>query len=113
MNTKQIIHEVEKEFDEKFTCGGITGTVAFRKGKDRPYEIKKFIHSYTRKLIEALAEEIIGEERPLPTYRFEKDAPYDVHTAVDLFIEAERETSRELLKDEQRLKVKEILSNLK
>ena len=111
MNTKQIIDEMEKEFDE--TIGTEIGTQEWAYFTDQKKVIKSFIHSYTRKLIESLAEEIIGEERPLPTYRFEKDAPYDVHTAVDLFIEAERETSRELLKDEQRLKVKEILSNLK
>ncbi len=106
MTINQTVSEQMREFDSYRNYDGS------EYGSYLHASIRGFIHSYTRKLIESVAEEIIGEERPLPTYRFEKDAPYDVHTAVDLFIEAERETSRELLKDEQRLKLKEIISQI-
>jgi hypothetical protein len=49
------MNEIEKEFDDNFTFGGITGTVAFNKDKYRPYEIKYFY----RKSFKALATKLV------------------------------------------------------
>lgn len=106
MNTKQIIHEVEKEFDEKFTCGGITGTVAFRKGKDRPYEIKKFIHSYTRKLIESVAEEM---KYIVALHRLSAWSPQDKDLEL---ISKGSKTTADAITDDIDLKVKEIINQI-
>ena len=61
-------------------------------------DILSFITSYTRKLIEAVGEEIIGEDDEC---RF--DAFSDPDTIID----------KNDLREEQRLKVKEIINSLK
>ena len=60
--------------------------------------VKSFISSYTRTLLESFGEEIIGEDENI---RFLSK------------ISTERSRAKNQLRDEQRLKVKEILSNLK
>lgn len=53
MTTKQILDEMEKEFDEKFVRPD---------GEIDEYadDVKSFIHSFSRKLIESLAEEMMA-----------------------------------------------------
>lgn len=93
MTTKQIIQEMEKELVKK----------ARRTDDLMDYEdyyeipVDKF-HSYTRKLIEAVAEEIIGE---------------DGMTMSDRLGDQLAVLSKNALRTEQRLKVKEILEVIK
>lgn len=103
MTINQILAEQMKEFEKEFSNGG--------KGKQwdgywedvdmfistvKIEDVKAFIHSYTRKLIESLAEEIITCD------------PY-----ADLKLSEEMQGGRFKLRQEQRIKKKEILSNLK
>lgn len=78
MKINQIVDEQMKEFDEKFVLDltevffgkreklreqgwevGDNGSKILKQSLT-PDQVKSFIHSYTRKLIESLAEEIIG-----------------------------------------------------
>lgn len=103
MTINQILAEQMKEFEKEFSNGG--------KGKQwdgywedvdmfistvKIEDVKAFIHSYTRKLIESVAEELCPEWI---------DNPYGEVSSYTVGRRDERK--------EQRLKVKEILSNLK
>jgi hypothetical protein len=50
--------EIEKMFDKEFTYGGITGTVAFEEGKDRPFKVKDFYRSQLSALLTELEERV-------------------------------------------------------
>lgn len=85
MTTNKIIDEMEKELMAQMVEG------------DMDYKgVSILIHSYTRKLIKSVAEEIIGD---------------DEDEALDDYELRERE-SKNQLRAEQRLKVKEIINSL-
>lgn len=105
MTTKQIIDQMEKEFDEKFWHEEALEThqpceylLNNEDGKCNCQikDIKKFIHSYTRTLLESFGEEIIGRDR---------DEVIGNETYINTIIENQ-------LRAEQRLKVKEIISSI-
>ena len=91
MTTKQIIDQMEKEFDEKFVVECPTG---INKGRAVlnpifPEPVMSFFHSYTRTLLESFGEEIIGRDR---------DEVIGNETYINTIIEIQ-------LRAEQRLKV--------
>ncbi len=106
MTINQILSEMKKEFlqySSEGYSGGKDGLRCFE--CDRKYSGEASygqlcavcnFHSYTRKLIESLAEEIITCD------------PY-----ADLKLSEEMQGGRFKLRQEQRIKKKEILSNLK
>lgn len=92
MTIQQIIDEQMREFDKKFVVECPTG---LNKGKEVlnpmfPEPIKSFLSSYTRKLIEALGEEIM-------------DVAIDQKDECPIVDDVLRQ---------QRLKLKEIISSL-
>lgn len=97
MTLNQILDEQMKELDEKFPVGkyGITHVLVDA--------LKFHIKMFSRKLIESLAEEILGEDDEKEV--FWKEGCHDVEVECD-------NSSRNLLRAEQRLKVKEILQNI-
>ena len=101
MTTKDILNQMEKEFDEKFVYGEKWKT--YREGNSpsmyKPKHIKSFIRSYIRTLLESFGEEIIGEEKE---DKFYSPGEIEVYNGV----------VRNILRAEQRLKVKEILQNI-
>lgn len=97
MKTKQIIEEMEKEFDDKFKSREGEETAYAQGWILLPDDIKSFISSYTRTLLESFGEEIIGEDDAIPS-------EYVPGFEVD--------SIRDELRAEQRLKVKEILQNI-
>lgn len=109
MTIQQLIEEQMKEFDEKFVTfqpdGTSWGAGLYLNEKVMPDDIKSFISSSTRKLIEALGEEIIGEsEKPLFSERYK---------CQDFEDKTLRKQGRNELRDIQRLKLKEIISSFK
>ena len=113
MNTKQIIENIEKEFDERFHeiyaketkkhIGG--GEFYVNYIVDKNDEIKDFIRSYTRTLLEAFAEEVIGENETAVLVRKTPE--------TDFFIdEIPASVESNLFRDMQRNKAKEIISSI-
>lgn len=94
MNTKQIIQEMEKEFEKNFEF--------MREGFNHMVykECKSFISSYTRKLIESVAEEIINVEL------WTGDGKGEGEELIPDGIE------QAFLRQRQRLKEKEIISQI-
>jgi len=93
MKIQQLIEEQMREFDKKFVVECPTG---LNKGKEVlnpmfPEPIKSFLSSYGRKLIEAVGEEIM-------------DVAIDQKDECPIVYDVLRQ---------QRLKLKEILSNIK
>lgn len=114
MNTKQIVENIEKEFDERFHeiyaketkkhIGG--GEFYVNYIVDKNDEIKDFIRSYTRTLLEAFAEEVIGENETAVLVRKTPETELlidEVPTSLD----------RNRIRDMQRNKAKEIINSLK
>lgn len=105
--TKDIIKEMDKGFDERFTYD------AAKMGEDGgPFKIvdslysrekfKSFINSYTRTLLESFGEEIIGSNEDVSGWygtSFANDGLGDKGTRNELRIQ-------------QRLKMKEILEGV-
>lgn len=101
MTTKQIIQEMEKEFDERFTMQLSKELTAVTPWATLS-EIRAFIKKRTRTLLESFGEEIIGGYIECPNCdnneQFEDEkCHYEVNK----------------LKNQQRLKVKEILEVIK
>jgi nitrogenase molybdenum-iron protein alpha/beta subunit len=92
MTTKQIIQEMEKELAKDKWSAECIGSVS-----DYIEGIDEIVKPHLRKLIQAVSEEIIGE---------------DEDEALDDF-ELKERWSKNLLRAEQRLKVKEILEVIK
>lgn len=93
MNTKQIIQNMEKEFDRQFVkYNGRYIEDSFIDPNGLVGPVRKFIKEYTRSLLSAFAEEVIGENE-------EKDFPDYILPRNDL-------------RQDQRLKVKEIISEI-
>lgn len=88
MTTKDILNQMEKELYEFIASSP----------PNYPSVWKSLIRSRLRTLLESFGEEIIGEDENI---RFLSK------------ISTERSRAKNQLRDEQRLKVKEILSNLK
>lgn len=112
MTIQQLIDEQMKEFDKKFSKyiktvsigqydnSGVN--VGFLAAKD---VILKWHTDVTRKLIEAVGEELIGEdEKPLFSERYETAGHQD---------KSLRKRGRNELRSIQRLKMKEIINSLK
>lgn len=102
MTTKQIIDQMEKEFDEKFPGDVVTmeedGTHArITSSLYNRDSIKDFINKSIRTLLESFGEEIIGEDDAIPS-------EYVPGFEVD--------SIRDELRAEQRLKKKEIVKSL-
>ena len=95
---------MEKEFEKHFN---FSKNQAVSWDPIKP-ELQHFIHSYTRKLIESLAEEIIGSSYDwFAKWREYVNSKYDKKEAGVI------DNYPYWLTEQQRLKVKEILSNLK
>ena len=94
MTTKQIIQEQMKSFDYEFVITSQWQQKEWRSKYSTDF-VKAFIHSYTRKLIESLAEEICPEWI---------DNPYGEVSSYTVGRRDERK--------EQRLKVKEIINQI-
>ena len=126
MKINQIVDEQMKEFDEKFVLDltevffgkreklreqgwevGDNGSKILKQSLT-PDQVKSFIHSYTRKLIESVAEEIIGEDET-EAGQIARDEKLGVQTYYVITANMKR---RNQLRAEQRLKVKEIISKL-
>lgn len=87
MKIQQLIDEQMKEFDKSIFHG------------------PDFLNNFARKLIEALGEELIGEdEKPLFSERYETAGHQD---------KSLRKRGRNELRSIQRLKMKEIIKSLK
>ena len=105
MTTKDILNQMEKEFDEKFwheealeihqPCEYLLNNED-GKCNCQIKDIKKFIHSYTRTLLESFGEEVCPEWI---------DNPYGEVTNYSVGRRDERKAIR--------LKVKEILQTIK
>ena len=98
MTTKDILNQMEKEFDEKFVVECPTG---INKGRAVlnpifPEPVMSFFHSYTRTLLESFGEEVCPEWI---------DNPYGEVTNYSVGRRDERKAIR--------LKVKEILEVIK
>ena len=94
MTTKQIIQEQMKSFDYEFVITSQWQQKEWRSKYSTDF-VKAFIHSYTRKLIESLAEEICPEWI---------DNPYGEVSNYTVGRRAERKSIR--------LKVKEIINQI-
>ncbi len=117
MNTKQIVSEQMKEFDDEIyiPCESSCISQEYPTADcncDTPKtrgEIKSFIFKdYTHKLTESVAEEIIGKDE-VKQVRVKDDcyrSGYKTKSLGNAYM-------RNKLRAEQRLRVKEILSNLK
>ncbi len=108
MITHDTIQKMDKELKSNLE------QLMLAKHETRNERIVALFHSYTRKLIESLAEEIIGKNiRHVTATMGDKDHTGDVDT--DEVINALQDDIDAVndYKEEQRLKVKEILSNLK
>lgn len=97
---------MEKEFDKRFSnggkgeqWGGYWEDVDMFISTVKIEDVRAFIHSYTRKLIESVAEEIVGEEKEDEFY---SPGEIEVYNGI----------VRNILRAEQRLKVKEIISSI-
>lgn len=102
MNTKQIIDEMEKELMAQIVEG------------DMDYkDANILIHSYTRKLIESVAEELIGRDQTSIHRGHEIDGAYCIQCDTFIKVHPMRIYGRNQLRAKQRLKVKEIITNLK
>lgn len=113
MTTKQILDEMEKGFDEQIYCKGemckwCKGLGTCGSGVN-PDNAKSFIHSYTRKLIESLAEEII----PMNFEYCDSCQALGVDNFGGWCSICKDALNANRRYNQQRLKVKEILSNLK
>lgn len=114
MTTKTTIQNMEKQFDAHY---GEYGNDDFRSCSPECElnidNIKKFIHSHTRSLLSAFAEEVIGKDlRHVTNTKGEKNHTGDVDAdeiinALQDDIDAVNE-----YKNEQRLKAKEIIKSL-
>lgn len=118
MTIQQIIDEQMQEFDKQFMIERITKILISDedkytyiakpidlKGHEAAEAIKFFILSYTRKIIETVGEELIGEdEKPLFSERYETAGHQD---------KSLRKRGRNELRSIQRLKLKEIINSLK
>ena len=113
MTTKQIIDEMEKELskseyhnsDAVGSCEiGLTGAGECNCGIQ---DLKKSIHSYTSKLIGAVAEEIIGSS--FDSYAKWREYVNDKYEKKEAGV---IQGYPFWLTEQQRLKVKEILSSL-
>jgi len=104
MTINQILDEQMKEFDERFP-GDVTTMeedglhARITSSLYNRDSLKSFIHSFSRKLIESLAEEILGSDIVHAKFCAKKGEQYKKCCAC--------------LLEEKRLKVNEILSNLK
>lgn len=90
MITHEIIQQMERELKSNLE------QLMLAKHETRNERIVALFHSYTRKIVESVAEEIITCD------------PY-----ADLKLSEEMQGGRFKLRQEQRIKKKEILSNLK
>lgn len=93
MTTNQILDEQKRELEKVMKLCYDNGV---------SYELDEFFDAFSRKLIESLAEEIIRKDQRVD-YCADDGSPYEDEIAWE----------RNKLRSEQRLKVKEILSNLK
>lgn len=93
MTTNDILKQMEKEFYDNFVS--VNGVLDCHID-----EVIEFGNKFIRTLLESFGEEIIGDDLLFGHGRM-------------LHFSDEDAESREKLRDEQRLKVKEILSNLK
>lgn len=119
MTIQQIIEEQMKEFDKQFMIERITRVLISNedkytyvakpidlKGHEATEAIKSFLSSYTRKLIEAVGEELIEKDE----WEDPDIMGSDQSNGNDFITKPWR---RNGLRAEQRLKLKEIISSLK
>lgn len=99
MTTAEIIKQMEKEFDEEFVVFCPTGKYKGREVLNPifPEPVISFIRSYTRTLLESFGEEVIGKE--------DTATPDGLGDQMAVL-------SKNVLRLEQRLKVKEIISEI-
>ena len=124
MNTKQIIENIEKEFDERFHeiyaketkkhIGG--GEFYVNYIVDKNDEIKDFIRSYTRTLLEAFGREIIGQAgKNYMEWREYVNKQYEDISFEDIIEDRRPKVILdypEWLEENQNLKVKEIINQI-
>ena len=116
MKTKQINEQMEKDFDEKFIYeeGYRGGSWRFI-SVDNSKEIKSFIHSYTKSLLTAFAEEVIENfMKDLNYYHGDKpsctkDQPCGCHFGEVFHADGMCLCD---IEENQRLKAKEIIRSL-
>lgn len=104
MNTKQLLENMEEVFEQDLRIDPMTGegycancqSELDEYGKCLCIEKKDVVKSHTRSILEAFAEEVIGEDDP---------------NMVDGKV-PDSNTYRNVLRDEQRQKAKEIISSI-
>jgi len=103
MITHEIIQQMERELKSNLE------QLMLAKHETRNERIVALFHSYTRKIVESVAEEIIGKVTEIP-----KTDRNGMSWDSTSFAEAgyEEENAKNELRAEQRLKVKEIISKL-
>lgn len=103
MKIQQLIEAQKKELDELLEGGQLTLEGNGITPVDVTQEIKSFMKSYGRKLIEALGEELINTKYKCERGLDEEGAEYDLCDFCSAIFSH---------KEEQRLKLKEIISSL-
>ena len=103
MITHEIIQQMERELKSNLE------QLMLAKHETRNERIVALFHSYTRKIVESVAEEIIGEDET-EAGQIARDEKLGVQTYYVITANMKR---RNQLRAEQRLKVKEIITILK
>ena len=108
MTTKDTINKMEKELDEEFPNLRMYYTDGIAPCED---EVKSFIHSHIRSLLSAFAEEVIGKEEEILTAHELMTKNKSMNKSIADWEEG-KQMGKSVLRAEQRLKAKEIISSI-